>query len=174
MKSVETPLGVVKFDVTVDGHAELQLFELPQVLQNGMTVDQVIACYLTVEPSIDAADLVFSAKLENERLLGSFESGEYLECISWESKDWAVSLGTEDSEALSRRLDLKIDRESYPITYSHSGLELRLNGLKKGLEWSFHFIVAYKRLPDDRQCSTWFAVDVPHEMANKARKADGF
>ena len=75
-------------------------------------------------------------------------------------------------DALSQRLNcLDFESSAYPILCSQSGLELRLTGLKRGKALSFHFIVAYKSLPDDRECSTWFAVDVPHEVANKAMHA---
>ncbi len=172
MRSVETPLGSLKFHAVVHGEAEMQILDLPCTLQNGMTLERVVACVLAVKPSIDGADLAFSAQLDNDSLAGSPESGECLDCVSWESSGWALSLGTEDGDALSQRLNcLDFESSAYPILYSQSGLELRLARLKRGKALSFHFIVAYKSLPDDRECSTWFAVDVPHEVANKAMHA---
>ncbi|ARU86741.1 hypothetical protein B9K09_01495 [Pseudomonas sp. M30-35] len=147
----------------------MRILELPCTLQNDMTLERVVACVLIVEPSIDGADLTFSAQLDNESQTGSPESGEFLDCVSWEASGWALSLGTEDGDALSQRLKcLNIESSPYPISYSRSGLELLLTELERGKALSFHFIVAYKSLPDDRECSTWFAVDVPHEVANKA------
>lgn len=169
MKSVDTPLGNVRFEAVVHGKADMQILELPCLLQNGMTLERIVACVLVVEPSIDGADLSFSAQLDNECQAGSPEPGECLDCVSWESSGWALSLGTEDGDALSQRLKcLNIESEAYPISYSQTGLELLLTGLKKGKALSFHFIVAYNFTPGDQECSTWFAVDVPHKVVIKA------
>jgi|SRR5690554_1647149 hypothetical protein len=172
VESVETPLGRIKFEAMVSGNTKIKMLDLPCTLSNGMTLDRVVACVLVVEPDVDGVALTFTAHLDNESLSGSPESGECLDCVSWESSNWALSLGTEDADALSQRLKcFDIESGEYPISYSGSGLELRLAGLDRGEALSFHFIVAYKRLPDSRECSTWFAVDVPHELANKAMHA---
>jgi hypothetical protein len=168
VKSVDTPLGSIDFQVGVHGRAEMQILELPRTLQNGMTLERVIACLLVVEPHINGTDLAFSARLNNEDSVGSSEPGEYLDCVSWESPEWSLSLGTEDGDALSQRLKCpEFNTNTYPVTCSKSGIELRLTGLEGGKVLSFHFIIAYKMLPDERGCSTWFAVDVPHNVANK-------
>lgn len=172
MEEIETPLGLIKFEAVVRGEAEMRIHQLPRTLSNGMTLDRVVACVLVVEPEVDGADLAFSAQLDNECLAGSPESGECLDCVSWESAEWALSIGTEDGEAFSRRLRQKeFESDAYLINYTQSGLELRLKGLVRHKVFSFHFIVAYKKLPDDRECSTWFAVDVAHEVANKEMHA---
>ncbi len=174
MESVETPLGCINFEAKVSGSTKIKMLDLPCTLSNGMTLDRVVAYVLFVEPGVDSAALTFAAHLDNESLSGSPESGECLDCVTWESSNWALSLGTEDGDALSQRLKiLDVETHEYPISYSSSGLELRLAGLERGKALSFHFIVAYKRLPDSRGCSTWFAVDVPHELANKAMHATG-
>jgi hypothetical protein len=172
VETIETPLGLIKFEAVVRGKAEMRIQELPCILSNGMTLDRVVACLLVVEPEVDNADLAFSAHLDNEYLAGSPESGECLDCLSWESAKWAVSIGTEDGETLSQRLRRKdLESDAYPINYTQTGLELRLTALERGKAFSFHFIVAYKRLPDDRECSTWFAVDVAHQVASRAMYA---
>lgn len=123
MRSVETPLGSLKFHAVVHGEAEMQILDLPCTLQNGMTLERVVACVLAVKPSIDGADLAFSAQLDNDSLAGSPESGECLDCVSWESSGWALSLGTEDGDALSQRLNcLDFESSAYPILYSQSAL----------------------------------------------------
>lgn len=174
MDLVQTPLGSIEFEAVFSGRVEVRTFELPNILQNGMTLERVVACVLVVEPNIDNADLVFSGQLVNGACDGSPESGESLECILWSSPDWSVSLGTEDREALFRRLAcINPDTNSDPITYSRSALKLSLTGLQRGRALSFHFVVAYKKLPDERGCSTWFAVDVPHNLVNKTMYAPG-
>lgn len=166
--SISTPLGNIRIFAESNGHIELGLGDLPTLLLNGMKVEKVVACVLRVHSIGQNTDIHFSAHLENAPNEGSPETGECLDCQTWESEKWAMSVGTEDQEALNGRLpELGISEMPYPIDYAPFDIKLRLNGLKLKKPTTFHFIIAYKRLLDDRECSTWFAVDVPHEVAYK-------
>ncbi|MBU1564780.1 MAG: hypothetical protein KJ630_04030 [Proteobacteria bacterium] len=132
-------------------------------------MDKAIACVLRVCPDGQNNEVLFTAHLENSAIEGSPETGQFLDCQTWEDMIWAVSIGTEDQEMLNERLpELGIVEDPYPVQYSPSHIRISLKGIQMNKPTTFHFIVAVKRLPDDRDCSTWFAADVPHELANKA------
>lgn len=150
------------------GKVDLHFCDLPVFLSNGMVVEKVVACVRCVTPSSPIHELLFTAFLENPAIQGSPETGESLDCQTWEDHNWAVSIGTEDQEMLNTRLPaLCIAEDPYPVQYSPSRIDIILRKIKMLKPATFRFIMAFKRLPDDRECSTWFAVDVPRNMANK-------
>jgi len=165
--SINTPLGSVEFTATGSAKLELRSCNLPPNLPNGMEVEKVIAVILDVVPENNIFELVFDGQLKNQAIKGGYDSGESLDCVTWETDEWALSLGTEDHQAINERLpNLQVPEMPNPVTYSSSGLRLSLAELTSvDNPISFHFILAYKQLPDDRECSTWFAVDVQHEVA---------
>jgi len=166
--TIETPLGIIELAGSADTDIEIRQGDLPLELQNGMVVDKAIAVVLSIGIVNSYSDIVFNARLQNDEIKGYPETGEYLDCITWETNEWALSIGTEDQEALEHRLPNLITKEmQIPISYSQSGIGLNLSNVKTEFPVSFHFIIAFKKLPDNRECSTWFAVDVPHEVANK-------
>ncbi len=170
---IETPLGRIELAGSADTDIEIRQGDLPLELRNGMVVDKVIAAVLSVGIVNSYSDNVFDARLRNNEIEGHPETGEYLDCITWETNQWTLSIGTEDQEALEHRLPDLIERKRQnPITYLPSGIRLNLSNVKTKFPVSFHFIIAFKKLPDNRECSTWFAVDVPHKVANKRVYSD--
>ncbi len=166
---IPTPLGNVLISSESDGKVELRLGDLPTILTNGMVVDKAMVCVLRVVPDRVSTRMLFTAALENSAVEGFPETGESLDCQTWEDANWSLSIGTEDQDMLITRLpELGIPREPYPIQYSPSHIRLSLQGIQMDRPTTFHFIVAVKRRPDDRECSTWFAADIQHAMANKA------
>ena len=134
-----------------------------------MTVDKALAVVLFVEPSKSSVDVAFACTLSNAALEGVPETGERLDCQTWADGSWILSIGTEDYEALSaRQPEAGVSEDPYPITYSTSTIRFDLTNAPAGTRRSFHFILAYKGLPDERECSTWFAVDVRHAEARSA------
>lgn len=167
-KTIETPLGIIEIAGTADADIKIQEGDLPLELSNGMVVDKAIAVILSIGGISSSSDIVLSSILKNDKIKGYPETGECLDCVTWESEEWALSIGTEDQDALERRLPGLMDKQKeYPVNYSTSGMELKISSVKTENPVSFHFIIAFKKLPDSRECSTWFAVDVPHEVANK-------
>jgi hypothetical protein len=165
---IETPLGKIELLGSADTGVEIWQGDLPIELQNGMVVDKAIAVVLSIGIVNSNSDIVFSAQLQNDEIKGYPETGEYLDCITWETNEWALPIGTEDKEALEHRLPNLITKEMQnPITYSTSGIGVNLPMVKTEFPITFHFIIAFKKLPDNRECSTWFSVDVPHKVAKK-------
>ena len=166
--TIETPLGIIEIAGSADADIKIRQGDLPLELPNGMVVDKAIAVILSIGIVNSCSDIVFSGRLLNDKIKGYPETGECLDCITWETDEWALSIGTEDKEALERRLPNLMEKGmEYPIKYSRSGIKLNLSNVQPETPVSFHFVIAFKKLPDSRECSTWFAVDVPHKVANK-------
>ncbi len=166
---ITTPLGIFQITAESNGEVLLASGELPQSLVNGMTIDRSIACVLTVKPECAVTNVVFSGTLANVKIEGAPAPGECLDCLEWKTENWYLTLGTEDQEMLDSRLpDLSIPEDPYPIEYTPSRMELNLKGVRMQNVTTFHIVISYKRLPDDRDCSAWFFADIPHEVANKA------
>lgn len=166
---IQTPLGT--FEVSANSNSDIRLatVDLPSEYPNGMKVDKSVACLLTVEPRSETIDIEFSAILLESLFVGAPASGEHLDCIEWETEHWHVTLGAEDQEVLCSRYPAQeIPEDPYPIDYSNSGLTLYLSFRENQKEMTFHFVITYKRLPDDREISAWHFADVPHDEVVKA------
>lgn len=173
-RSIETPIGEIL--VAAESNAEISLAcgDLPRSIANGMTIDRSIACILTVQPREVATDIQFNASLLAASVEGSPSPGECLECVEWETEEWHLTVGTEDREMLVRRFPaLCIPDDPSPIECTTSGLCLALDRMPLQNAATFQFIVSYKRLPDERECSAWFFADVPHGAANHAVNPSG-
>ncbi|MEM9771779.1 MAG: hypothetical protein AAF889_09325 [Cyanobacteria bacterium P01_D01_bin.73] len=129
-----------------------------------MTLDSVVSILLEVSTQDGIEGLCFECELLNSEIEGSPETGEYLDCLTWENDDWMLSIGTEDQEMLGYRLP-NVEFPEYPIEYSTSKIKLHVAKTPSKTQISFHFVIAYKALPDPENCSTWFAVDIPHKWA---------
>ena len=172
-KPITTPLGTVTVRSTGNATMHICTGELPRELVNGMVVDKIISAVVFVDALDAQADLVISCELENGSVIGHPDTGEGLDCQSWDSDDWMLSVGTENRDSIARRLPkLNLQEDPYPFGYTPTAISLHIDRMPVGEPMSFHFILSYKALPDDRECSTWFAVDVPHEVANKSLNTD--
>ncbi len=49
-----------------------------------------------------------------------------------------------------------------------SGIALELNDVKMKGEMTFHMVISYKKLPDDRDGGAWCFADILHDLAIKA------
>jgi len=165
---IPTPIGEVRIDAESNGEVLLASGELPHSLENGMSIDRSVACVLTVKPKCAFTDVHFSGTLVNADVRGFPATGECLDCIEWETDDWHLTLGTEDKAMIDRRLSgLGIPENPYPIAYTPSSMALILEGVRMQNTSTFHIVISFKRLPDDRECSAWFFADIPHAVANK-------
>ena len=117
-------------------------------------------------------NLKFSAKLVNGSLEGDAATGECLDCIEFRDDNWHLTIGTEDLDTLDRRMpgSSMLDDQN-KISYSLSGITLELNKMEIERERTFHLIVSYKRLPDDRECSAWFFADIQHDLVFESVKS---
>lgn len=168
---VATPLGDVMIEATANGVVLLAKGELPRSIYNGMTIDGSTACVLTVQPNARSTGVLFSASLKNPEIRGYPSCGEHLDCIEFTNDDWHLTFGTEDQEMLDTRLPgLNIKQHPYPVDYSPLKMTLQLDTLAMKGESTFHMIISYKALPDEREDSAWFFADTPHELALEAVK----
>ena len=151
--SITTPIGEILITAESNGQVSLASGDLPRSIANGMSIDRSIACILTVHPLNETTDIRFGAKLLGSSVEGSPNTGQYLDCLEWDSEKWQLTLGTEDQEMLAHRLpELFISEDPYPIEYTPSSLVLTLNRVPMRKTTTFQFIVSYKRLPDEREC----------------------
>ncbi|MCO6046683.1 hypothetical protein NG895_22535 [Aeoliella sp. ICT_H6.2] len=166
---IETPLGGVLVEAESNGGISLHRGNLPHSIANGMTIDRSIACVLQVLPKSDTTDVQLSARLINSQVVGYPAPGECLECIEFETDSWHLTLGTEDLVMLYARLpDLDLASNQLETAYDASGLAINQTTVAMKVACTFHIIVSYKKLPDDRDCTAWYFADTPHEIALKA------
>lgn len=113
--------------------------------------------------------IFFSCKLLSN-LEGSPESGEALECQTFENESFKLSIGTEDKEAFIQRaisqnlLPIRFRNDLLNVKYLPDGMKITLPSLLNGESAQFHFIVSWssKKNPE---VSTWYAVDQsPHKL----------
>lgn len=96
-------------------------------------------------------------------------SGQDLDAQEWDVGEGTLVIGTEDGEALQRRLPwLDYDINNYPIQYLPNGLKIALAGIPSGSLFSVHFVAAYNQTVSGNN-SEWFAVDIPHQTLRNAR-----
>lgn len=159
-----TPLGTIQILAESNAKVMLNKCELPCTMDNGMTVDNSIAYLLIVHPQNGFTHLEFSAKLNTSQHMGSSASGECLACIEWETNDCHLTIGTEDLDQINSRMPkIKISEKYYPIEYTSSSISIKMDNLTLTDALSLHFIISYKMLPDERECSAWYFADIYHE-----------
>jgi hypothetical protein len=99
------------------------------------------------------------------------DTGESLDAQSWDSNCHRVTVGTEDCVVLCRRLpDLGFTEARSPMTYNEDRLGILIPDVTEGSSFSLHFVIAWRSLPDPADCSTWFAVDIPHARLEAANQ----
>ena len=63
------------------------------------------------------------------------------------------------------------EREA-PTEFLPNGFRIALPKLRPKIPVSLHFVVPSNPLPEPEECSTWFAVDVPHARIAENTKKD--
>lgn len=170
---VDTPLGklVIRTEGLEGVEHRIELLE-PQVeLPPRMSVDGIAAAILSVDAGAFAQGFCFRCTWERSPTSGDPESGECLDAQSWDRDGHRVSIGTEDFDALCHRLpQFGFTESCYPVSYADDGLTIHVPAIPDLASISLHFIIAWRSLPDPRDCSTWFAVDIPHAKLTTASK----
>lgn len=107
---------------------------------------------------------------EHQWITGGSNTGQYLECSTWENDHHYVSLGTEDAEALQDRMNnnklmpILIEDEK-ELTFSDMNrIGIYLPSIESHKICQFHFYVAWKRYTDHEDVDTWYAVDQQAEL----------
>ena len=157
----ETTLFSWEFENSI---IELLKFEFIPKLPSDLVVDESYCVVWRIKSVKDIREpIFFSCKLLSN-LEGSPESGEALECQSFENDDFKLSIGTEDQERFIQRaasqnlLPTRFQNDLLDSEYLSDGIKIILPNLLKGEIAQFHFIVSWssKRNPE---VSTWYAVD---------------
>jgi len=155
-----------------DGHKiELVSFKIRVPLYNGNTLTDSFGWIFRIEKTAD-----FDEKIEthclldkiNDEVIFDTASGEHLDAIQADSKEWTLHIGTEDGEILSTRAendDWFPPRLKNKVDFYHSISEMKQNGfvtkipvLKKGEKIHIQYLVAYDK-KDEQKVNTWLAVD---------------
>ncbi|YCM47029.1 hypothetical protein V2O64_24615 (plasmid) [Verrucomicrobiaceae bacterium 227] len=171
--TIETPLGGVTVRVLgLDSSGcSIDLLTPTIELPPGMSVDGVVAAMIQVPPTRSASAVRCECVWDQAPASADPESGECLDAQSWDSNGHRVTVGTEDCDALCHRLpELGFTEDQYPVAYSEDGLSIMIPDAAAGSSFSLHFVVAWRSLPDPADCSTWFAVDIPHAKLEAANK----
>ena len=108
--------------------------------------------------------VTFSCFFDQSLLRGHSCSGQFLDAWEWESENNLVIIGTEDGEALGYRLEKsEYTIKNTPVFYENNKLSIIINDWVSHKTLSLHYIVAENSLPEQVDCSCWFASDQPHE-----------
>jgi hypothetical protein len=174
---IETPLGSLEFltefsEAASRGHS-LVIAPIQPMLPLGMSVAACFCVLLSVQAGDAPASVLFSAKLRpNAPVTAGAETGQGLEAQVWRSPLHVLSVGTEDAEYLRARLPGGFAVAGDPFDYSPETLSVNIASIPSGESLSLHFVVAWNELPEPKDCSCWYAVDVSHKAAIAAAGAN--
>ncbi len=147
----------------LDNVLVIQRVAYKPVLPSGMAVDLVAAYRIALKLSEPVHSFSFDITIPACQAPGDTNSGEGLDAQSWDLDEARLMLGTEDGDALRRRMPwLPSDEQSYPIDYLSNGFRISIPYIAPNNNVGFHFVLAYNQV-DRGDDSEWFAVDVPHE-----------
>jgi len=128
-----------------------------------MSIEQINACVLRCVAHRRVRSLFYGCQWKVPFAKGEPETGQCLDAQSWEDGKSLVLIGTEDFEALNCRLpNGGLSGAAWPPFPDH-GLRITIPVVQPGQEVSLHFIVASNSLPEPRECSCWYAVDIDHD-----------
>jgi hypothetical protein len=169
--TIDTPLGRLQVRTIGAGDVAINVIKPEIQLPHGMSVSSTVAVLIHISALEPLANVRCECVWDDSPVAGDPESGECLDAQSWDSNGYRVTIGTEDFEALGRRLPfLGLTEAEYPVIYSDSGLTIVIPTVPKLTEFSLHFVIAWRSLPDPAEISTWIAVDIPHSRLEEANK----
>lgn len=169
---VSTPLGDLRFRAQVEGSnpaARLVLTTVPitPALPSGMAVDGCVGVVLTSNATALHGLTFECAWTGASPTPMSPATGQWLDAQEWSNEKHVVMIGTEDAERLRPRLGPNVVFGEFPdpyfVEYKDSGLVIRIDEVPLTAALSLHYVVAWNRLPEPKDCSCWYAVDVGHE-----------
>lgn len=152
----------------------------PRHREDRPPLDGYVGIVWTLSAAVECGPLTFSAHLTDPAVRESSapNNGEHLSAVTYETDDFALSIGTQDDEALrSRTADrpgpwgqLRLPPEwSHPLAdpwngehgaREHgTGVTVRLPPLPAGRQADVHVAIAWAYRSDPDDTSTWFAVD---------------
>ena len=169
-KTLDTALGQIHFSVCAkpvlgsDYRTELRAVEPELDLPPGLSVRRVRAVLLLACSQSGFDQLDYRCRFVTD-IEAVPESGEHLDAQSWEGEHDVVVVGTEDGEALLRRMPW-LEAWEDPLAlveYRRDGLNVPLKHIPSGETVGLHYVVAENANPEPVECSAWYAVDIQHE-----------
>ena len=166
---LQTPIGQLKFYTTSVGGVTEQLnisqCQIEPSLPDGMNVDRCIVVLLQFWVEQPVQEFNFYCGWKTLKTVGHSCSGEALEAWEWESDNYLVTIGTEDTEYLSSRIP-NSSPDSF-ITMQANKIRICLKELLHNKSYSLHYAIAWSTLLELSAYSCWFAVDIPHPVVRK-------
>jgi len=172
---IETPLGQVAFEVTTNSgdlsRLKYKCCEFVPVLPSEMSVEKCIVIIMRCSTLAPFRNLSFHCKWKNLQEKGYACSGEGLDAWEWGTDNYTVTVGTEDSDLLKSRMNIKgLNNKNYSVTMSDNKVSINLEEFPENTELTLHYIVAWNPEPEPVSNSCWFAVDQPHEKMQEICK----
>jgi len=172
MRTIETPLGKVEisFDAICNKSDEeaakncIQVIPYSPRVPPGMSVTGCFVAVALITPRYPLRNVLFRARLNAYESIDSGpETGEALDALSFYGNHHIVLVGTEETDFLNARLKgaAEFPEAQYPFTEDAVTIQLLEASAEKTL--SLHFVVAWNKLPEPKDCSCWFAVDQDHK-----------
>lgn len=168
--TLDTALGQIHVSVRAQPglgsnyRTELRVVEPELELPPGMSVRRVRAVLLLACSQSGFEQLDYRCRFVTDLAAGP-ESGEHLEAQSWAGEHAVVVVGTEDGEAMVRRMPW-LETWEDPlalVAYQRDGLNVRLTDIPAGEAVGLHYVVAENAHPEPVECSAWYAVAIQHE-----------
>lgn len=193
-KEFKTPLGIVRCGLTCDGidssietkkyengsseiyttqghKIEMVSFKLRVPLYNGNSLTDSFGWIFRIEKTTDPNEKIETYCLIdkiNDEVTFDTATGEHLDAIQANSKDWTLHIGTEDGEILNSRaenddwfpprLKNKVDFYKSITEMKQNGFVTKIPNLNKGEKIHIHYLTAYDK-KDEQKVNTWLAVD---------------
>ena len=168
---IKTILGELSFGVTAKegdlSKGKIDSVNLEPMIPEGMEVEESIAVLLRINSSTDIKNLNFTCTWQSTVEEGGSCTGQGLDAWEWEKDGHLLLIGTEDEEWLASRLGSK-NLSQYPVIMSSNGFEIHIEKFPKGKVLSLHYIISSNSLPENVDCSCWYAVDVSHHRVLQA------
>lgn len=104
---------------------------------------------------------------------GSVCTGQALAAWEWELDERLAIVGTEERDYLGDRLGLgEITFKNNPVKKYPNKIVIELDKVEINKAISMHFVVAENPYPEEKECSCWFAIDIPHQqLLNEFKKS---
>ncbi len=147
----------------MEDQLSVKAFPLEPNLPAGMSVMSTKTVLIEIVPATLLSEFSVQCVFDDPPSAGAPETGEALDAQSWESSQATVMIGTEDTEFLRRRLPfLNLSDADQLTEFLRDGLRMTLQNMEPLSPISLHFVVASNPIPEPAECSTWYAVDIPH------------
>jgi hypothetical protein len=153
--------------------AELVISKPVIRLPEHMNIDRAFGAVWRLKSFFDNLSCEFHTVLNPKLSIdieGGVDSGEGLEGITWNNKEFQLSLGTQDGLTLVHRskindimpncFDAEDEVSQHNIVKNiKNGFNVPIPKMMKDELCQIHFVIAWTKYKDEEDCSTWFAVD---------------